>query len=409
MTFASDQKHDWQLLSATSRRMLALRDAVFAEWEERVRATIPDASALQHPILIDTLPAYYDNIAEAVTAAYPRLTAAGGTSLAAEHGGERARITAYDHQALISEYQIFRWVIFDVLYREGVHLEPSEVLTINASVDAAIKDAVQGFALVGSALRERFAAALAHDLRGPLTAAMLMLDLAGLIDDPAELKKLSKKAANSLSRVDRMIHELLDTMKFHSGTSLSLDLSNFDITEVVKEVQAEKMAAQGLRIILTGQAVTGWWDRGAMKRAVENIVGNAIKYGTHERPITAFRSQRRATDPARRTGRHFPDVPPGRRDREKRARLGYRPALRARRGRKPRRQYRAGQQPRAGHDIHHRRPCRLPAVQGCPQPRIVRPIDHAGRPPGGAGRCREFDGRRCAAHGRRRAVFSQMA
>jgi signal transduction histidine kinase len=192
----------------------------------------------------------------------------------------------YNYQALVSEYQIFRWVIFDVLYREGVHLEPAEVLTINASVDAAIKDAVHGFALVGSALRERFAAALAHDLRGPLTSAMLLLDLAGITDDPVEVKKLSKKAANSLSRVDRMIYELLDTMKFHSGTSLSLHLSHFEITDVVKEVQAERLGKEGLRIILDGNTVMGWWDRAAIKRAVENIVGNAVKYGSPESSIT---------------------------------------------------------------------------------------------------------------------------
>jgi hypothetical protein len=97
MTLASDQKRNRQDLSDTSRRMLELRNAVFAQWEQQVRATIPNAAVLQHPILIDTLPAYYDNIAEAVTATFPRVTAAGGTSLAAEHGGERARITAYDY------------------------------------------------------------------------------------------------------------------------------------------------------------------------------------------------------------------------------------------------------------------------------------------------------------------------
>ncbi|WP_239701098.1 HAMP domain-containing sensor histidine kinase [Massilia sp. 9096] len=239
-----------------------------------------------HPILINTLPAYYDNIAEAITPTYPRLTAAAGTSIAAEHGGERARITEYDQQALISEYQIFRWVIFDVLYREGVQLEPLEVLIINESLDGAIKDAVQAFSLVGSALRERFAAALAHDLRNPLTAAMMVLDFIAVTDDPVEVKNMVRKAQKNLMRIDGMIHELLDTMSFHSGSSLSLQLSNFEVLDVVKEVQGEKIVKEGLHIQSGTTPVTGWWDRAALKRAIENIIGNAIKYRTSGTSIT---------------------------------------------------------------------------------------------------------------------------
>lgn len=100
MTFASDQDSSSERLSATSRRMLALRDAVFAEWESEVRA-LPQACAIRRPILINTLPAFYDNIAQAITASYPRQTGSEGTSLTAEHGGERARMTDYSHRALI--------------------------------------------------------------------------------------------------------------------------------------------------------------------------------------------------------------------------------------------------------------------------------------------------------------------
>ena len=44
--------------------MLALRDRVFACWEARVRSAIAEAQALRHPMLLDTLPTFYDNICE---------------------------------------------------------------------------------------------------------------------------------------------------------------------------------------------------------------------------------------------------------------------------------------------------------------------------------------------------------
>jgi signal transduction histidine kinase len=278
MTLASDQKPDTDSLSATSRRMLALREQVFAEWEERVRAGLEPASTLPHPLLIDTLPAFYDNIAEALTPDYPRNSGVDGATLAAEHGGERARLTNYDHPALVGEYQKFRWVIFDVLHRGGVQLSADETQTINASVDAGIKEAVGAFALVHGALRERFAAALTHDLRGPLSVASSALELILMVNDPAKMKTLAAKALENVGRMDGMIHELLDTMAFHSGEKLSLTMSQFDINEVVKEVlvaRAEKMAP----VDLAGVQVSGWWDRAALTRALENLLTNAGKYG----------------------------------------------------------------------------------------------------------------------------------
>jgi hypothetical protein len=81
-------------LSATSQKMLELRDEVLAQWSQSVRSDIEQASGLKEPILINTLPAFYANLAEALTPSYPRANAISGTTLATEHGGERARLTS---------------------------------------------------------------------------------------------------------------------------------------------------------------------------------------------------------------------------------------------------------------------------------------------------------------------------
>lgn len=286
MTLASDDKRDTDGLSATTLRMLALREVVFEEWTNRVRASSKKAETLPQPILVDTMPAFYDNIAESLTADYPRTQGVDGTNLAAEHGNERARVTAYDHETLIGEYQLFRWVVFEVLYREGVELSAAQVLTINASIDAGIKEAVSAFALVHTLLREKFAAALTHDLRGPLGAASTALELILINNDPAMLRVFAVKALQNVQRMDGMIRELLDSMAFHGGEQIPLRMSQFDILEVVKEVQVDTAGIQGARIEIAGVSVIGWWDRSSLRRALENLVSNAIKYGHESRPIT---------------------------------------------------------------------------------------------------------------------------
>ncbi|MDN4060396.1 HAMP domain-containing sensor histidine kinase [Massilia sp. YIM B02769] len=286
MTNASDQKHDVADLSATSQRMLALREEVFADWERAVRAQIEEAAQLRHPVLIDTLPVFYDNIAESLTPGYGRQNGADGTTVAAEHGGERARITSYDHVALIDEYQILRRCILEALARDGISLSHAEVLVVDSSIDAGIKQAVNAFTLVHQGLRERFTAALTHDLRGPLHATSMALEIILMTDDPARIRTVAAKALSSVQRMGGMVSELLDSMAFHGGQKVPLELSAFDICELVREVQLDAVAHHGLPVHMTPHSVQGWWDRKALWRAIENMLSNAAKYGTPGTPIT---------------------------------------------------------------------------------------------------------------------------
>lgn len=285
MTLATDQNLDPDRLSPTARRMLALRDEVLAEWVKRVRQTLKEAEHLPNPILIDTVPSLYDNLAQAITPDYPRITGDEGNTVATEHGGERARLTNYNARSVVWEYQLLRWTVFDVLKLNGVQLNQNEVLVINASIDGSIRASVNAFALAQTELRERFAAALVHDLRNPLSAAHVLAQFIQRSSDLAKIKDFAGQIAVNLSRVDRMIQDLLDSITFHAGERLPLRLDEFDIQEVAKEVCDQFTAMDGARFQLIGGRVRGWWDRDAMRRAMENLIGNAVKYGTPGTPI----------------------------------------------------------------------------------------------------------------------------
>lgn len=272
-------------LPATSQRMLELRDAVLAEWEKRVRNALQEAKELRQPVFINTIPAFYDNLVEAIRPGCPRTNAVEGSQLAYEHGGERARLTNYDPETLILEYQIFRSALIDVLEQNGVTLSGEALKIINSSIDEAIREAVTAFSSVVTALREQFVAALTHDLRTPLGAASMAAELITFTTDPARVKELAQRVVFNLARMDKMLLGLLDTMIFQSGERLRLDLSHFDIAELVGEVCESSIPAYTARCQLIGRPVHGWWDREAMKRALENLVSNALKYGAPEKNI----------------------------------------------------------------------------------------------------------------------------
>ena len=283
---ASDyQNLDHDKLSPTARRMLELRDEVFLEWVKRLRQTVKEAEKLPQPILIDTLPVLYGNLAEAITPGYPRATANEGNTVAAEHGGERARLTNYDVPSVIAEYQILRWTILDVLKLNNVELNDEEFFLINVSIDGSIREAVTAFALAQGALRERFVTALTHDLRTPLSNAVAYAELIKRSADFAKMKEFAQAIGDNLSRMDGMIQDLLDSVKFQMGERLPLRLEEVDIQEVVKEVCDQFTVTHGPRFQFVGNSVRGWWDRDAIKRAIENIVNNAVKYGRPDTPI----------------------------------------------------------------------------------------------------------------------------
>lgn len=266
--------------------MRRLKDTIFDMWEKRVRQQIPEAHALRHPILIDTLPLFYDNIVESIDPEVPRHSALDGTNVAAEHGSERARLTPYDRTALITEYRTFRATIFDVLHEQRIALDHRDLQRINGAIDAGIHEAVDAFSRVHDGFRERFAAALTHDLRGPLAATVTALELILLINDPTRIKTVAAKALVNAQRTSGMIDELLHTMAFHNGQHIQLNLDSADIAEIVKEVQADAIAVHGPRIQVNGGSIVGCWDRESLKRVLENLVANAVKYGRAGTPVT---------------------------------------------------------------------------------------------------------------------------
>jgi len=270
-----------------SQRLQEMRNEVLGEWAARVRAEVDGAAQLQHPILFNTIPALYDDICQALDPGCPRVSAGGASSsVALEHGGERARLTRYEIQSVIAEYQLLRETIFAALRRCGVAVGDGESQIIYAAFDSAIREAVTAFALVQSAFREQFFAALAHDLRGPLSNAAAAAQLIGRTDDLDKIRRHAGKIRDNIGRVDEMIRQMLDALVFHHGERLRLHPGRFDLRAIASEVCEHMALSHGRRFAVQGVSVQGWWSRAELERALENLVSNAVKYGASGTAVT---------------------------------------------------------------------------------------------------------------------------
>ena len=267
-------------------RLLAHSARILAEWERRLRAQVAAASREAHPILINTLPALIRQLGEAMNDKHPRRTATEGSTIAEEHGGERVRMTNFRLQDVIAEYRLLREVIIE-LVEEEEPLTREERNILNASIDQSITKACTAYVLVQERFREQFFVTLAHDLRGPLAAAKANAGLILRKPQSEQVPRWAARAVDGLDRVDRMVQDLLDAMRAQAGKPARLEFEPCDLVEVARQAIEHLEAEHGERFVLAAdKPVNGRFACDPMRRAIENLAGNAVKYGSPERAIT---------------------------------------------------------------------------------------------------------------------------
>lgn len=271
--------------SCNSHRMLDLRDEVIRLWIDEVRHRIPRAEGVSRPVLTDTLPVLYERMAAMLTPAHFARDGIDVSSLAAEHGVERANLTDFQAETILAEFQVFRGVLFDMLDAHGVALSGPERRALHLTIDMAVRESVRAFVAAGNQLRERVAGALAHDLRQPVTNVLLAADLILQLDPPPAIADWTRRIAKNGERIATMLGELLDALSVQAGDRLTLTLEPFDLYALAQNVTERARDYQGADVRLSGTSVTGWWNRSALERALENLVGNAHKYGDPGTPI----------------------------------------------------------------------------------------------------------------------------
>lgn len=157
----------------------------------------------------------------------------------------------------------------------------------NAKLHAELLDKIEAQGIERE-LRERFVSVLAHDLRGPLSAASASAQV--LIRHPERLEErghLALRINTNIDRADRMIRDLLDANQIHAGKKLPLRLDRCDLASIAGEVVEELASIHGERFLLNvGDGAPGIWSADVLRRALWNLAVNAIKYGAPDKPVT---------------------------------------------------------------------------------------------------------------------------
>lgn len=143
-------------------------------------------------------------------------------------------------------------------------------------------------------VRDRFVMALSHDLRTPMTAAKLSAQLLQRkLKDSEKERTLSERIISNMDRADGMIRDLLDANRIKAGEGISLTIAEANLALIIEAAVDDLRDLHGpyFQILNRSGAIMGFWDGSYIRRAVENLISNAVKYGTAEALVTVTLEQ----------------------------------------------------------------------------------------------------------------------
>jgi Na+/proline symporter/signal transduction histidine kinase len=177
----------------------------------------------------------------------------------------------------------------NVTLERRVRERTEELTRLNAELGRAKAEADEA-----NISKTRFLAAASHDILQPLNAARLyvtsLVEQQGHADD-----RLVSSIDASLEAVEEILSVLLDISRLDAG-AMKPEVAAFPVGEMLRQLEVEFMPlarAKGLDLTFVPCSLAIKSDRRLLRRLLQNLVSNAIKYTPQGRVLVGCRRVRR--------------------------------------------------------------------------------------------------------------------
>ena len=134
---------------------------------------------------------------------------------------------------------------------------------------------------------EEMVGIVGHDLRGPLAAFGLGIELLREEETDAPTLDTLMRLQRSTARMGKIVELMLDVTRARIGSGIPVVLDRVGLRGLVDDVIDEvRLARPGTQFELRGVETEGNWDADRLEQVVANLVGNAVQYGRPGSPIT---------------------------------------------------------------------------------------------------------------------------
>ena len=204
-----------------------------------------------------------------------------------EHGRHRASSSDFTAEQILHEYMIFHNIIIKLLHRENITDHRVHHL-LKCCIDKSMLNSVEAFTKSIQEMQSKLIGTLAHDIRNPLAAARLGVEMFGMKPGQEFHDRVKKNTMNSIDKALNMAEGLLDSITVKAGEGMMLVFSEVDLYSDIKTIHEEAIEVYSEEFILDcdSKELQGIFDATAIRRALENLITNAVKYGDSGKPIT---------------------------------------------------------------------------------------------------------------------------
>jgi len=204
-----------------------------------------------------------------------------------EHGKQRSTKVYYTVEQVVHEYIIFHRTLSEFLIsHNGYNEKVSDLLKY--VIETSILKSVGSFSRSIQDMQEKLIGTLAHDIRNPLSAAQLSLEMMEQDKTGEWAEKTRIAAQRGVKKAINLIEGLMNGITIKAGEGMMLNFENTDILKDIKWVHSESndVYNNDLKLDCKVEKIEGIFDSTAIKRLLENLIGNAVKYGDEKKPIT---------------------------------------------------------------------------------------------------------------------------
>ncbi|MEH6406588.1 MAG: HAMP domain-containing sensor histidine kinase, partial [Leeuwenhoekiella sp.] len=203
------------------------------------------------------------------------------------HGRHRAATKNYTVEQVIHEYIVFHRILTKELSAYGVYnLEIADLLKY--IIETAILKSVSSFSNSIQEMQEQLIGTLAHDIRNPLSAAQLSIEMMDPKSKDEWFDRMKGTASRSVRKALSLIEGLMDAITVKAGEGIMMSFEEVNLIKPIIYVhkEATEIYTQEIKLVLSTEKIKGVFDETAIRRVIENFISNAIKYGVSELPIT---------------------------------------------------------------------------------------------------------------------------
>jgi signal transduction histidine kinase len=210
---------------------------------------------------------------------------------AEQHGSGRAG-SGFTVEQMISEYRALRASVIRLWMKGQGNGEPTDMRDLtrfNEAIDQALAESIWQYTQDLEYSKEMFLAILGHDLRTPLSSALMAATFMAETHELTEpYLSLTTRIVNSLRRMNHMVGDLLDFTRSRLGGGIPITPADMSLEKTVHAVVDEIATLypnRTIRIDARG-GQRGAWDCARISQLLTNLIGNALDHGSGGAEVT---------------------------------------------------------------------------------------------------------------------------